>query len=165
MQTEEMIDVIDDSGNIIGNASKTEIYLNKLSHAIVHILIYDEKGRMACQVRSMKKSFCPGYVSTSVGGHISSGEDPETAGLREAMEEIGKKGELIHLFSEWYEAEGEIRKILHVYKSDIKPPFEINKDEVESIRWMSHEELKQLPKNKIHPELKFIIAHPLYEKS
>jgi 8-oxo-dGTP pyrophosphatase MutT (NUDIX family) len=105
----------------------------------------------------MKKNFCPGYVSTSVGGHISTGESPEAAGKREMREEIGKKGSLKHMFSAWYEGESEIRKILHVYSSRIKPPFDLNKDEVERIEWLSHEELTKLPDTKIHPELKFIV--------
>jgi isopentenyldiphosphate isomerase len=159
MATEEMIDVIDDSGKIIGNASKTEIYEKKLPHGIVHVLIYDQNNLMACQIRSQKKDYRPGYISTSVGGHISSGETPVEAGLREMAEEIGKDGDLQHLFSQWYESEKGHRKILHVYRSDALPPFRLNPDEVEAIEWLSHDELKQLGDNKIHPELKFIIKY------
>jgi len=158
METEEIIDVIDEFGKITGKASKTEIYSKKLSHAIVHVLIYDDRGRMACQIRSKHKSYCPGYISTSVGGHIASGEDPETAGKREMIEEIGKQGFLNHLFSDWYQGEA-IRKILHVYQCDIEPPFQLNLDEVEKIEWLTHQELKELPDNKIHPELKFIVNY------
>lgn len=153
----EYIDVIDKSGQVVRSVSKEEIYDKKLSHAIVHVLFFDSEGKMACQIRSKNKSYCPGYISTSVGGHICAGETPEQAGIREMIEEIGKSADLKHLLSAWYEGEEKIKKILHVYKAKIEPPFELNKDEVEKIEYYSVDELKKLPKNKIHPELKFLL--------
>lgn len=163
-QHDEIIDVIDDDGNIINSATKSEIYSKKLSHQIVHVLIYDKNGRLACQVRSMSKDYCPGYISTSVGGHISSGESPEEAAKREMIEEIGKEGELEYLFSDWYEGEEKIKKILHIYKAKIDSPFILNKDEVERIEYLDYDEIMGLPKDKIHPELKFIIGKLTNEK-
>jgi isopentenyldiphosphate isomerase len=162
---EEFIDVVDENGTVISSATKKRIYKDKLCHQIVHVLIYDKFDRMICQVRSMAKEYCPGYISTSVGGHISSGELPEDAAKREMAEEIGKTGELEHLFSDWYEGEEKIRKILHVYKSGVRPPFTLNQEEVERMEHLSCDELKQLPDNKIHPELKFIINYLDNEKN
>ncbi len=157
MLKEEFIDVIDQSGKKVRSASKSEIYAQKLPHAIVHVLIYNNAKQMACKVRSMRKDFCPGCISTSVGGHISAGESPLQAAKREMMEEIGITSEPIHLFSDWYEGKEKIRKILHVFIAEPAKKYILNKNEVERIEWYEHEELRKKPKKSIHPELAFIL--------
>ncbi len=152
----EIIDVIDKNDEVIKSVPTNEIYKNKLSHRIVHVLIFDEKDRLACQVRSKDKSFCPGCISTSVGGHVQSGELPEDAAKREMKEEIGKSGKLEFMFSEWFEGRG-IKKLLYVFRSKVKPPFKLNPREVESMKHLSYDEIGKFKNTKIHPELKFII--------
>src|SRR3990167_3639738 len=50
-----------------------------LSYRIVHILLFNEKGEMALQMRSSHKKFCPNHLSTAVGGHVQTGETYEQA--------------------------------------------------------------------------------------
>jgi isopentenyldiphosphate isomerase len=42
----EYLDVVDKDDHVIGRASKAEIYRKKLRHRIVHVLVFDRKGRM-----------------------------------------------------------------------------------------------------------------------
>ena len=152
----EMIEVIDDDGETLRSVPINEIYNKKLPHRIVHVLIFDKDLRLACQIRSKDKSFCPGCYSTSVGGHVSSGETPKMAAEREMLEEIGKTGELEPMFSSWYE-DNDLRKLLYVYRSYVEPPFTLSKREVERIEYLDYDSIDKIPKNKIHPELKFIL--------
>ena len=41
----EYLDVVDESDNVVGKASFPEIYEKKLMHRIVHVLVFDKKGR------------------------------------------------------------------------------------------------------------------------
>lgn len=158
----EILDVIDVDGETVGTAVIDEIYQRRLPHRIAHVLIHDGAGKLACQIRSKNKSFCPGCYSTSVGGHVQSGELPEKAAKREMKEEIGKTGKLEFLFSEWYEGNG-LKKLLFVFKSNAKLPFKLNAREVERIEYLDYDEIARIPKNKIHPELEFIVSKLISE--
>lgn len=157
MQTEEVLDIINRKDEVIGHAVISEIYKKKLPHRIVHVLLMDEEGRIACQIRSKHKSFCPGCYSTSVGGHVQLGETPQEAAKREMKEELGRKGNVSLLFSDWYCGAQKIQKKLFVYKSTVKPPFKINKLEVDKIEYLSTDKILSKNKSKVHPELRFVV--------
>jgi isopentenyldiphosphate isomerase len=57
----------------------------------VHILVFDADGRVFLQKRSMLKDLSPGLWDSSCSGHLDSGEDYDTAAIRELFEEIGIK--------------------------------------------------------------------------
>lgn len=158
MQTEEVIDIINREDEVVGQAVISEIYKKKFPHRIVHVLLMDEDGKIACQIRSKHKSFCPGCYSTSVGGHVQFGETPEEAAKREMKEELGRKGNVSLLFSEWYCGAQKIQKKLFVYKSTIKPPFKINKLEVDKIEYLPTEKILLKKVSQVHPELRFVIT-------
>ena len=60
-----------------------------LLHKVVHVLVFNDAGNLLLQKRSMNKDVAPGKWDTSVGGHVSPGEDLKTAALREMKEELG----------------------------------------------------------------------------
>lgn len=163
-QLAEMLDVINDKDEVIRQATMEEVWDKKLSCRIVHVLIYDEYGKLACQVRSDKKFFCPGCYSTSVGGHMQAGETPEEAAKREMQEEVGITAKVNLLFSSWYEGAG-FKKMLYVFKASNKSPLIINKDEVQAIEYLNHDAITKLSGEKLHPELKFIIDKIKDEKN
>ncbi|MCA9460196.1 MAG: NUDIX domain-containing protein, partial [Nanoarchaeota archaeon] len=82
----ELLDIVNRKDEVIGVASKEDVYKKSLTHRIVHILIFNDKNELALQLRSKKVSFCPSHWSTSVGGHVQSGESYEGAALREYQE-------------------------------------------------------------------------------
>ena len=85
----EYIDVVDKNDNVIDTVSKQDIYKNLLSHRIVHVVIFNDKGEMALQLRSPKVSYCPEHWATTVGGHVQAGETHRQGAIREFIEEIG----------------------------------------------------------------------------
>jgi isopentenyl-diphosphate delta-isomerase type 1 len=86
----EMFQVVDRQGNRVGQASRAECHGNPLLiHLVVHLHLFDRQGRLYLQKRSMSKDTNPGRWDTSVGGHVSAGEEVMHALLREAREELG----------------------------------------------------------------------------
>lgn len=155
----EFLDVVDENDNVIGKAEKGDIYKNGLRHRIVHILIFDKKGRMALQLRSRNVSFCPEHWSTAVGGHVQSGESYEQAALREFNEELGASSKLVFLFKDYYEAEGTPSKFLATFKTVYEAEFNIDKEVVEKVCYFDLNEITHMVNSgeKFHPELKFIL--------
>jgi len=89
-EADELLDVVDFEGRVIGAAPRCRIHgNNRWLHRVVHLLVLDSAGRLLLQKRSMNKSVAPGRWDTSVGGHVDCGEDVEAALRREASEELG----------------------------------------------------------------------------
>ena len=89
---EEWLPVVDEEGRVIGKAPRSICHNGeKILHPVVHLHVLNPKGYFYLQKRPMNKIVQPGKWDTSVGGHISFGEDLESALHREAYEEIGLK--------------------------------------------------------------------------
>lgn len=158
----EFIDIVDNKDQVIGKATYADIYRQLLTHRIVHILIFNNKGEMAIQKRSKTKSFMPSAWSTAVGGHVRSGEKSEQAALREFREELGLEMPLMFFSKDPYEDmvyEKGLRKFLTTFRCDYNGPFLLNHEEVESRDFFSLNEIKTMIKRgeKFHPELLFLL--------
>lgn len=93
MSLEEYFPLIDENGTVIGKATRRECHNgSKLLHPVVHLHIFNSRGDLFLQKRSMSKDIQPGKWDTAVGGHVDYGEDIETALRREACEELGVTG-------------------------------------------------------------------------
>ncbi len=158
----EFLDIVNENDEVIGKASKEEVYKNLLTHRIVHVLIFNGKKEMALQLRSKNIKFCPNHWCTAAAGHVSSGETYEQAALRETEEEIGIKLKLEFLYKDLYIdnfRKTGLKKILASFKSTYSGPFKINPDEVEKVEFFSLDKIQEMISSgeKIHPELLFLL--------
>ncbi len=62
---------------------------NERYHLIVHVCVFNRRGEMLIQRRSMDKSYLPGLWDVSAGGSAVAGEDSFQAAERELREEMG----------------------------------------------------------------------------
>ena len=89
-EDEEWLPVVEEDGKIIGKAPRSLCHKgDKILHPVVHLHVFNPQGHIYLQKRPLQKLVQPGKWDTAVGGHISFGEDLETALRREAYEEIG----------------------------------------------------------------------------
>jgi isopentenyldiphosphate isomerase/intracellular septation protein A len=89
-EDEEWLPVVGEDGKIIGKAPRSLCHTgNKILHPVVHLHVINHHGHIYLQKRPDGKLVQPGKWDTAVGGHISFGEDLNTALRREAFEEIG----------------------------------------------------------------------------
>lgn len=87
---EEYFPLVDESGRVIGKATRKECHSGTFwLHPVVHLHVLNSEGQLYLQKRSENKDIQPGKWDTSVGGHVDYGETVEDALLREVKEELG----------------------------------------------------------------------------
>ena len=87
--SEELLDVVDENDRVIAIRTRGEIHALGLMHRAVHILVFNSRGELFLQKRSMLKDENPGLWDTSAAGHVDSGEDYYDCARREIGEELG----------------------------------------------------------------------------
>jgi isopentenyldiphosphate isomerase/intracellular septation protein A len=131
VEDEEWFDIVNEKGEIKGKAPRSAVHGNpQLLHPVVHLHVFNKKGQLYLQKRALSKDVQPGKWDTSVGGHVNSGEDIQTALSRESMEELGiRGGDFQPLYSyvmrNDYESE-----LVHTFRMVHNGPFKINTDEI-----------------------------------
>jgi isopentenyldiphosphate isomerase len=154
----EILDIVNLNDQVIAQATRDEVYKKFLCHRIVHVLIFDDAGKMALQKRSQNVSFCPGYWSTAVGGHVQSGESYVEGALREFEEELNIIGALEFFSKDLYTAESSPTKFITAFKSSFNGPFRPNPLEVDVVDFFTIDEVRKMIDDgeKFHPELLFL---------
>ncbi len=89
---DELVDVLDEFGKRTGSqVMKSEAHEKRLWHATVHVWIINSKNELLIQKRASVKDDNPDKWDVSMAGHVSAGEEPEVAAIRELEEELGIK--------------------------------------------------------------------------
>jgi len=139
----EYFDIIDSSGKIIGKSSREECHSDKsLAHRVVHVLVFNSKGELFLQKRSMNKDIQPGKWDTSVGGHLHFGETFEQAVCREMKEELGIIAPVKYLYDYWMYSQVETEYV-RTYMCIYDKTFNFDPDEIDEGRFWNREEIEK----------------------
>jgi isopentenyldiphosphate isomerase len=138
---DEILEVVNEQGEVLRLAPRSEIHGNpSLIHRVVHVLVFNEKGELLLQKRSLKKDVAPGRWDTSVGGHVNPGESLIEAAKREMKEELGIDSEPEFLYSyihtNPYETE-----LVYTFSCTYEGSVSFNKDEIDEVKFWSIEEI------------------------
>lgn len=87
--SEELLDVVDENDTVIGVGKRGDIHARGLMHRAVHVLVFNRRGELFLQKRSMNKDENPGLWDSSAAGHVDSGESYLDCARREIGEELG----------------------------------------------------------------------------
>ncbi|MEC4686267.1 MAG: NUDIX domain-containing protein [Nitrospirota bacterium] len=138
---EEILEIVDKAGEVIGRASRTVIHgNNSLLHRVVHVIVVNSSGDILLQRRSMNKDVAPGRWDTSVGGHVDAGETVEGALRREMEEELGITGMDIKFLYSYIHSNPYESELVSSYECLHEGPFDFSKEEIDEVRfWPLHE--------------------------
>lgn len=87
--SEEWFDVVNEQDEVVDALPRREVHQLGLRHRAVHILLFNARGELFLQQRSMTKDNWPGVWDSSSSGHVDRGEHYDATTLREVREELG----------------------------------------------------------------------------
>jgi isopentenyldiphosphate isomerase len=87
--SEEIFDIVNERDEVVWQNTRREVHARGLWHRAVHVLVFNARGEVFLQKRSMKKDIAAGKWDSSASGHLDSGEDYDACAVREVREEIG----------------------------------------------------------------------------
>jgi isopentenyl-diphosphate delta-isomerase len=145
------IATVDGHDNIIDYVDKYVVHKNGLLHRAFSVVVINENNEMLIQKRSLNKYHSAGQWSNSCCSHqYESDKNIEAAAARRLNEELGLSGlRLQEGFVLRYRHEFENNliedEIDHVFISQYSCScFDFNRDEIETIKWVTKSELQQM---------------------
>lgn len=142
--SEELFDVVNERDEVVDRRPRSEVHRLGLRHRAVHVLVFNSRGEVFLQKRSMSKDRQPGLWDTSASGHVDSGEDYDACAVRELREELGVREPppLKRLFKLDAGPETD-QEFVWVYRCRHDGPFELNPDEIERGEWFPPAEVSR----------------------
>ena len=138
--SEEIFDVVNERDEVIDLRPRSEVHRLGLLHRAIHVLVFNSRGEIFLQKRSMTKDREPGKWDSSSSGHVDSGEDYDACAVRELREEIGlivpKTPERLFKLDACAETD---REFVWIYRCAAEGPFQLHPDEIECGEWFAPE--------------------------
>ncbi|MEK6842345.1 MAG: NUDIX domain-containing protein [Nanoarchaeota archaeon] len=147
---DELVDVVDENDNVIGQEWKSKCHKEGILHRIAAIFIFNDKGELLLQRRSLKKSSGSGLLDFSASGHIAAGEDNKRGAIKELNEELGINVKIKRMSIEFpieYHHEKNGLKIQHklfLFVGYHNGPFNIQEDEIDSVAFYDLEIIEKM---------------------
>jgi 16S rRNA (adenine1518-N6/adenine1519-N6)-dimethyltransferase len=140
--SEEIFDVVNDRDEVVDRRPRSEVHRLGLLHRAAHVLVFNSRGQVFLQKRSMEKDRQPGVWDSSASGHLDSGEDYDACAVREVREEIGLTlvGTPERLFKVYARPETD-QEFVWAYRCEAEGPFELAADEIERGGWFAPDEV------------------------
>ncbi|MDF1673290.1 MAG: isopentenyl-diphosphate Delta-isomerase [Vicingaceae bacterium] len=136
----ENVILVDVQDNELGTMEKMKAHEEGLLHRAFSVFIFNSDGEILLQQRNLNKYHSGGLWSNTCCSHPRPGERVIDGANRRLIEEMGMDTELLHAFSFVYKSEldNELteHELDHVYFGYSNQPPIINKDEVESYRYI-----------------------------
>jgi isopentenyl-diphosphate Delta-isomerase len=146
---EEIFDIVNERDEVIGQGPRKEVHARGLWHRAVHVLVFNARGEVFLQKRSMLKDTAKGKWDSSSSGHLDTGEDYDACAVREVREEIG-----LHLTAT--EASPPLKRLFKIdarqetgwefcwiYRCENEGPFVLHPDEIETGAWFTPDAVTQ----------------------
>lgn len=137
---EEIFIVVDKNDRTIDYKPRSVCHKKRLLHRTVAMVVFNDKGEVLLQKRSMNVDTAPGHYTVSATGHVSKGETYKQAAQKELWEELGVKGKLkyetkiLKDFPNHYEMQA-------FYSTKHNGPFKFPKEDVEEVEFVPVDKL------------------------
>ena len=141
---EEIFDVVNERDEVIDRKPRGEVHARGLLHRAVHVLVFNLRGEIFLQKRSMKKDRQPGVWDSSASGHVDSGENYDETAVRELREELGLKiNEPLQRLFKIDACAATDAEFVWIYRCKNEGPFQLHPDEIETGGWFAPEKVSR----------------------
>lgn len=151
---EELLDIVDEQDQVIGKEKRKIVHQKGHIHRALSVIVLNSKNQILLQQRSPKRTISPLAWDLSTSEHVLAGESYEDAAKRSLKEELGIEGEVQRLREtilqkRKYELD-EITIIENeqtgLFYTENEGPFNIDKEEVEQVKFFTIDEIDQMVK-------------------
>jgi isopentenyldiphosphate isomerase len=118
---EELVDALDEQGNVVGTVTRGEMRAANLWHRSVFVVVVNDSDEILVHRRASWKDKWPDLWDIAVGGVVTAGEAWELAAARELAEEIGVSVELGYLGEDVY-ADEDVREVAPSPSPTVRSP-------------------------------------------
>lgn len=143
---EELVVLVDEQDNQLGLMPKMEAHEKAVLHRAFSVFVFNDQGELMLQQRAADKYHSPLLWTNTCCSHQRDGETSLAAGKRRLQEEMGFVCELEEIFWFVYKAPFDNglteHELDHVMVGQFNGEPKINKEEVESYKWMKLEDVK-----------------------
>lgn len=160
----EMLDVVDENGMPTGEVVPREkAHAEGIRHRTSHVWLVRSRGgkiQILLQKRCENKDSWPGCYDISSAGHIPAGVDFIPSAIRELQEELGVKAapeELLFCGNRCICSDSKFHgqpfhdrqysRVFALWRDREASDFVLQKEEIDSVRWMDLEECIEAVKN------------------
>ncbi len=126
---QELVDVVDDHGQIVATVTRREVRQLRLPHRCVYVLVFNERGELFIHLRTPTKDVYPSHWDVCVGGVLAAGESFDAAARREVAEELGLDAAPERLFPFRYSDSSSVVQGM-VYRLKNDGPFQLQAEEI-----------------------------------
>jgi isopentenyldiphosphate isomerase len=136
--SEEIFDIVNEHDEVIGRLPRPQVHREGHKHRAVHVLIFNKRGEIFLQKRSMTKDTFPGAWDSSSSGHVDCGEDYDACAVRELGEELGLAvGTAPARLFKVAACEATGQEFCWVYRLQSEGPFVLHPEEIEGGEWFT----------------------------
>ncbi len=142
--SEEIFDVVNERDEVVGRETRRVVHRTGLMHRAVHVFIFNTRGEVFLQKRSMTKDSSPGLWDSSASGHLDCGEDYDACAVRELREEIGLCVEQCP--KRLFKVDACVttgQEFVWLYRGESEGPFTLHPEEIERGQWFTPEQVTQ----------------------
>ncbi len=146
---EEIFDVVNEQDEVIDRRARGEVHRLGLRHRATHVLVFNARGEVFLQKRSLKKDRQPGVWDSSASGHLDSGEGYDDCAVRELGEEIGLKvSQPPQRLFKIEACEETDQEFVWVYRCQHDGPFTLHPEEIDEGGWFTPAEVTRWMKDR-----------------
>ncbi|MFV0437461.1 MAG: NUDIX hydrolase [Desulfopila sp.] len=128
---EELVQIVDQHNLPIGARPRRIMRQQGLIHRASYILVFNSRGELFVQKRTMAKDIYPGYWEIAAGGVTLAGESDDDSAHRELREELGIAAVDLEFLFHHYHQSADNRVWGAVYRCCHDGPFRLQPEEVE----------------------------------
>src|SRR3989454_12783723 len=138
---DEIVTIVDKQNTLVGAVPRREMRARNLPHRSTYILVFNSRGALYVQKRTLTKDVFPGYYDVAAGGVVLAGESYEQGARRELEEEMGIRDVPLAWLFDFYFADEHTRVWGGAFSCVYDGKVILQEEEVEDVALMTIAEI------------------------